>query len=58
MQVRLGNGQAIPGFEEALIGMPTNEEKEVILPPEKAHGKSAHSETIIREPPLSKPYDL
>ena len=36
----LGSGQVIAGFEEAIIGMGINEEKEVTLPPEKAYGKS------------------
>jgi FKBP-type peptidyl-prolyl cis-trans isomerase 2 len=40
LQVRLGAGQVIPGFEEALIGMAINEEKEVTIPPEKAYGKA------------------
>lgn len=40
LQVTLGGGQVIAGFEEAIIGMGVNEEKEVTLPPEKAYGKS------------------
>ena len=40
LQVKLGAGQVIPGFEEALIGMTINEEKEVTIPPEKAYGKT------------------
>ncbi len=40
LQVQLGSGQVIAGFEEALIGMSINEEKEVTLPPEKAYGKT------------------
>ena len=40
LQVTLGAGQVIAGFEEALIGMAINDEKEVTLPPEKAYGKS------------------
>lgn len=40
LQVTLGAGQVIAGFEEAVIGMGINEEKEVTLPPEKAYGKS------------------
>jgi peptidylprolyl isomerase len=40
LQVTLGAGQVIAGFEEALIGMTINEEKEVTLPPEKAYGKT------------------
>ena len=40
LQVTLGSGKVIAGFEEALIGMKMNEEKEVTIPPEKAYGKS------------------
>ena len=40
LQVQLGAGQVIAGFEEALTGMAVNEEKEVTLPPEKAYGKT------------------
>lgn len=38
--VKLGSGQVIAGFEEALLGMAINEEKEVTIPPEKAYGKT------------------
>lgn len=40
LPVTLGSGQVIQGFEEALLGMKVNEEKEVVIPPEKAYGKS------------------
>ncbi len=40
LQVVLGAHQVISGFEEALIGMKVNETKDIILPPEKAYGKS------------------
>jgi len=40
LQVRLGEGQVIQGFEEALVDMQVNEEKEVTIPPEKGYGKS------------------
>lgn len=40
LQVKLGAGQVIQGFEEALQGMAINEEKEVSIPPEKAYGKT------------------
>src|SRR5438128_12698809 len=44
LQVTLGTGKVVVGFEEALIGMKMNEEKEVVIPPEKAYGKSgSHS---------------
>lgn len=42
LQVKLGTGQVIPGFEEALFGMAVNEEKEVTIPPEKAYGKKGN----------------
>ena len=40
LQVILGTGKVIAGFEEALIGMKVNEAKDVTIPPEKAYGKS------------------
>ncbi len=40
LQVTLGMGKVIQGFEEALIGMKVNEEKEIIIPSEKAYGKA------------------
>ncbi len=42
LQVTLGTGKVIAGFEEALIGMKVNEEKDVTIPPEKAYGKSGN----------------
>lgn len=40
LQVVLGRHQVISGFEEGLLGMKVNETKEVILPPEKAYGRT------------------
>ncbi len=40
LQVKLGEGQVIPGFEEALLGMAINEEKEVTISPEKGYGQT------------------
>ena len=40
LQVTLGSGHVIAGFEEAIIGKGINEENELTLPPEKAFGKS------------------
>jgi FKBP-type peptidyl-prolyl cis-trans isomerase 2 len=42
LQVTLGTGKVIQGFDEALIGMKINEEKEVVIPPEKAYGKAGN----------------
>lgn len=38
LEVTIGQGQVISGFEQALIGMSVNEKKEIILPPEEAYG--------------------
>ncbi|HEX9429300.1 MAG TPA: FKBP-type peptidyl-prolyl cis-trans isomerase [Candidatus Bathyarchaeia archaeon] len=42
LQVILGSGKVNQGFDEALIGMKVNEEKEVVIPPEKAYGKTGN----------------
>jgi len=39
LEITLGEGQLIVGFEEALVGMQTGEKKTVVIPPEKAYGK-------------------
>jgi len=41
--VILGTGKVIQGFDEALMGMKVNEEKEIVFPPEKAYGKTGKS---------------
>ncbi|MCA8927195.1 MAG: peptidylprolyl isomerase [Alphaproteobacteria bacterium] len=40
LQVTLGQGQVIPGFENALMGMSEGESKTVTLPPEEAYGEA------------------
>ncbi len=42
LQVTLGTSKVIVGFEEALMGMKMNEEKEVVISPEKAYGRSGN----------------
>ncbi len=38
-QFQVGSPEIIPGLSEAVIGMAEGEEKEVVLPPEKAFGE-------------------
>src|SRR3989454_11275043 len=42
LMVGLGTGKVIQGFDDALMGMKVNEEKEVVIPPEKAYGRSGN----------------
>jgi peptidylprolyl isomerase len=39
MEIEMGAGQVIPGFEQALMGMAENETKTVSLAPEEAYGE-------------------
>jgi len=45
----IGQGDIIPGFEEALIGMSQGEERTVTIPAEKAHGKRSEHKVIHLE---------
>jgi peptidylprolyl isomerase len=38
MEFTIGEGQVIPGFEDAVIGMSPGEEKTVVIPVDKAYG--------------------
>ncbi len=38
LEVRLGGGSFIPGFEEGVIGMSTGETKTIFIPMEKGYG--------------------
>ncbi|NIO11402.1 MAG: peptidylprolyl isomerase [Deltaproteobacteria bacterium] len=38
MEVKVGSGQVIPGFEKAIIGMKVGEKKTFKVPPEEAYG--------------------
>lgn len=39
LEFKIGGGQVIPGFEEAIIGMQVGESKAVTIPAEKAYGQ-------------------
>ncbi len=48
--LKLGDGRVIEGFEKALIGMKVGEQKEVLIPPDKAFGNwsEEHVKTFSR----------
>jgi FKBP-type peptidyl-prolyl cis-trans isomerase SlyD len=48
----VGEGQVLPGLDEAILEMDVGEEKELVLPPEKAFGKRDPSK--IKLVPLSE----
>ncbi|MBT5855405.1 peptidylprolyl isomerase [bacterium] len=49
LEITLGEGQVIPGFESALMGMTINEEKTVAIPVDKAYG-DRREEMIFKVP--------
>ncbi len=38
LRFKVGSGEVISGLDEGIIGMKVGEEKEIIIPPEKAYG--------------------
>ncbi len=50
LNITVGTGQVIEGFDEALIGMKEGEEKTVTIPPEKAYGE--YDEAKVQAIPL------
>lgn len=57
LEVTLGSGQVIPGFEQAIQGMAVGEEKSVNIPVEEAYGP--RREQMVQEVPKSVlPADL
>lgn len=49
LEVEVGEGQVIKGFESALIGMEKGEQKEVTLEPEEAYGE--YNSELVRKIP-------
>jgi len=47
LEVKVGSGQIIPGFEEALVGMKEGEKKEVTVQPEEGYGY--HRDELYRD---------
>ena len=43
LEFEVGSKQVIPGFDEALVGMEKDEEKEITLPPERAYGQPIYT---------------
>ena len=57
MEIQIGAGQLIQGFEEALMGMTLNEKKTFTLEPEAAYG--GRDETLVHDFPRSQiPSDM
>lgn len=52
LEFTLGSGQVITGFEEAVLGMVTGENKKVTIPAEKAYGP--RNETMVIEAPRNQ----
>jgi peptidylprolyl isomerase len=48
-QFTIGQGQVIPGFEEAVLGMNENEEKTTKVPTEKAFGPYKEKDIVVVE---------
>jgi peptidylprolyl isomerase len=53
----IGNGQVIPGFEEAVVGMDMNEKKSVTIPVDKAYGPR-NDELVLTVPRDQVPPDI
>lgn len=57
LQFTIGNGDLIPGFEQAVIGMTVKEIRKVVIPPEEAYGEYAE-EMIVTVERAEMPDDL
>lgn len=47
IEVTIGDGQYIPGFERGVVGMKVGETKTVTIPPEEAFG-TRHEELVVK----------
>lgn len=53
----IGSGQVIPGFDDAVLGMEVGEEKDVVIPVDRAYGERK-DELVIVAPVEHIPPDL
>lgn len=51
LEFEVGSGQVIKGFDDAVVGMDLNEEKEIKIAPEEAYGMP--NNTLMREIPIN-----
>ncbi len=52
LEVSLGSGMVIAGFDAALVGMTIGEKKTVVIPAEQAYG--AHDPNMVMEVPIEQ----
>ena len=57
LQFKIGSGQVIPGFEEAITGMEVGTNRTVAIPMEKAYGPR-HEEMVMEVGPEQFPPDI
>ncbi|NJX15079.1 FKBP-type peptidyl-prolyl cis-trans isomerase [Tamlana crocina] len=57
LQVQLGQGQLIPGFEKALVDMAVNEKKTVTIAKEDAYGE-VHEQLFQKVPTADLPENI
>lgn len=57
LEVTLGNGQLIPGFEKGLVDMEVNEKKTINIPKEEAYGE-VHKELFHSIPKEHLPQEI
>lgn len=57
IEVTIGNGQVIPGFEKALIGMTAGETRTVTIEPDQAYGQH-ETELVLSVPRDRIPADV
>lgn len=57
LEVKLGQGQLIPGFEKGLVAMKVNEKKTITIPKEEAYG-DVQKELFQKIPSENLPQDI